>query len=98
MISSGSFAVSQPSDKTSGYNSGAKYTGALLNIIRRRIPNTLNIISPYVLEPSISKKLTGKKSSKIKPYRGVTVGLNSIEKMEQAGFKNGSYVIGQSLT
>ena len=96
MISSGSFAVSQPSDKTSGYNSGAKYT-ALLDIIRRRIPNTLNIISPYVLEPSISKKLTGKKSSKIKPYRGVTVGLNSIKKMEQAGFKNGSYVIGQSL-
>ena len=98
MISSSGFAPSQPSDNTSGWNAGSRYAGALFNLIRRRIPNTLNIISPYVMEPSLSKKLTGKKSSKIKPFKGVTIGLKNIDDIEKAGFKNGSYVIGQSLT
>ena len=98
MISSSSFAPSQPNNNTSGWNAGTRYAGALFNLIRRKATDSLNIISPYVLQPSLSKKLTGKKSSKIKPFKGVTVGLKNIEDMEKAGFKSGSYIIGQSLT
>lgn len=95
MITSGAFAPILTS--TSNYytpGSKRKYTNLLRDTVfgklqRRPLPSGLNVVSPYITEPSLSKKLTGKRSE--------LVGLYSAKRLEDAGFKHGTYVVGVGL-
>lgn len=103
MITSGSFAPTSTKDSGyytpgSKYTKDSKYTTLLQNTVfgklqRRKLPKGLNVVSTYLTQPSLSKKLTGKESEN---YSN-TVGLYNVQRLESAGFKHGSYVIGYGL-